>query len=59
MLSDRSLKEKGYFDPQGVRDLMDRHRAGRQNYGGQILAVLIGQLWDEVFVRRPMEAPAI
>jgi asparagine synthase (glutamine-hydrolysing) len=58
MLSNRSLKKKGYFDPQGVHDLMARHRAGQANYGGQILAVLIGQLWDEIFVRRPLEAPA-
>ena len=58
LLSDRGLKDKGYFDPRAVRDLLARHRAGEGDYGGHLFAVLIGQLWDELFMGGALEAPA-
>jgi asparagine synthase (glutamine-hydrolysing) len=59
LLGDAALRETGCFDPQAVRALRARHRAGTQNLG-QVLAGVLGvQAWHAVFVRRPLsEAPA-
>lgn len=49
-LSARCLREKGYFDPAFVAWMLAEHRAGRRNYGRQLMAVLAVQLWDDLFM---------
>ncbi len=51
LLSERSLRDKGIFDPAAVRSLLERHRAGTEERGLQLLAVLSYQVWDEIFLR--------
>jgi len=51
LLSEESLRGKGWFDPQRVARTREIHRAGRANRSEQLLAVLQVQLWDEIFLR--------
>ena len=51
MLSGRMIREKGYFNPDSVNQLMDLHRQGQFDYYRPLMAVLGVQLWDELFVR--------
>jgi asparagine synthase (glutamine-hydrolysing) len=51
LLSERALAEKGIFEPRAVRRVLERHRAGREERGLQLLTVLSYQVWDELFVR--------
>jgi asparagine synthase (glutamine-hydrolysing) len=49
LLSEGSLKGKGYFKPALVQGLLDRHRSGQKGLTRPLLAVLNLQLWDELF----------
>ncbi len=51
LFSERSLADKGIFDPRAVRGILERHRAGKEERGLQLLTVLSYQVWDELFVR--------
>jgi len=48
-LSQRSLREKGYFQPAFVKELLDRHRRGEGNYGSHLSTVLAVQIWQDLF----------
>lgn len=53
-LSDSALRQTGYFDPGTVAKF--RERAGREKKGRAavgLMSVLMVQLWDELFQRRP------
>ena len=54
MLSPESVRAKGHFDPHAVTHLRDGHRAGRPGCGRMLMACLIVQLWDEVFLQGSM-----
>jgi asparagine synthase (glutamine-hydrolysing) len=43
-LSQRSLREKGYFQPAFVKELLDRHRRSEGNYGSHLSTVLAVQI---------------
>jgi asparagine synthase (glutamine-hydrolysing) len=51
MLSPGSVRRKGYFDPEAVSELRRRHRAGGRGCGRMLMACLVVQLMDEVFLR--------
>jgi asparagine synthase (glutamine-hydrolysing) len=51
LLSERRLREKGYFEPRAVHQLLCEQREGRRKLGAVLMAVLGVQLWDETFVR--------
>jgi asparagine synthase (glutamine-hydrolysing) len=51
LLSERSLRRKGYFDPAGVQERLAEHRLGRGEWTHDLLGVLSLQLWDEIFVQ--------
>ncbi len=51
LLSENRLREKGYFNPQVVIRMLERHRAGKVNYARQLMLVLGVQLWDDLFMR--------
>ena len=50
MLSEKALRDKGYFHPPAVEELLRRHRSGQGQFGAHLLAVLAIQVWDELFV---------
>ncbi len=51
LLSEASLRAKGYFDPSTVAILLARHRAGHGRFGRVLMVVLGVQMWDELFVQ--------
>jgi asparagine synthase (glutamine-hydrolysing) len=51
LLSERSLRRKGYFDPAGVQELLQEHRSGRSDWTYDLLGVLALQLWDEILLQ--------
>jgi asparagine synthase (glutamine-hydrolysing) len=50
VLSERSLRQRGLFDPAGVRALAEADRAGRVDGAYTLLAVLCIELWCRMFV---------
>ena len=50
MLSEANLRDKGYFHPPAVHDLLKRHRAGERDCGAHLFGILAIQLWDELFM---------
>jgi asparagine synthase (glutamine-hydrolysing) len=54
LLSPRRLRERGYFDPAVVGQLVREQRAGRQDWSLQVWQLLTLELWMQAFVdRRP------
>jgi asparagine synthase (glutamine-hydrolysing) len=51
LLEPRTL-QRGYFDPKGVRRLLDEHFSGRRNQHGLIWRLLIFELWYRNFLER-------
>jgi asparagine synthase (glutamine-hydrolysing) len=49
LLDPRTL-QRGYFDPAGVRRLLDEHFSGRRNSSGHIWRLLIFELWHRNFL---------
>lgn len=50
-LSAAALRQSGYFDPDRVAALLRHHRAGAENFGQIISAVLGVQIWHDLFRR--------
>ena len=50
-LSEKRLRETGYFGPNTVARLLAEHQGGRGAYGDHLLGVLWVQLWDELLRR--------
>jgi asparagine synthase (glutamine-hydrolysing) len=48
----RSL-QRGLFDGDAVRSLLDEHVAGRANYGDRIWELLCLELWHRSYIDRP------
>ncbi len=54
--------QRGYFNPQSVRMIMDEHFRGRRNHAGVLWMLLILELWHRNFLeadRMPEEDPSI
>jgi asparagine synthase (glutamine-hydrolysing) len=51
LLDERTL-QRGYFQPQGVRQLLDEHFRGRRNHSGRIWRLLIFELWHRNYLER-------
>jgi asparagine synthase (glutamine-hydrolysing) len=49
LLEPRTL-QRGYFDPTGVRRLLDEHFSGRRNRSSAIWRLLIFELWQRNFL---------
>jgi asparagine synthase (glutamine-hydrolysing) len=52
LLEPRTL-QRGYFNPQGVRQLLDEHFAGRRVHSGRIWRLLMFELWHRNFLESP------
>lgn len=50
LLSEKLLREKGYFNPQYVANILERHRTGKTSYERPLVSVLGVQLWDDLFL---------
>jgi len=49
MLEPRTL-QRGYFDPQAVRKLLDEHFTERRDHSGRIWRLLMFELWHRNFL---------
>ncbi len=54
LLDERRLREQGYFEPGPVRQLLDRHLAGRADEGPRLWDVLMFQAWLAEAGRQPL-----
>ncbi len=52
LLTAGPIRDKGYFDPETVTLLLERHLAGVSDYGSVLMGVIGVQLWDDLFVRK-------
>jgi asparagine synthase (glutamine-hydrolysing) len=52
VLLDARTLQRGYFKPQGVRQLLDEHFRGRRNHSGRIWRLLIFELWHRNYLER-------
>ena len=50
LLSERQLKNRGFFNPAAVRALIDGHRKNQQDYSMQIWQLLTFELWMQTFI---------
>ena len=51
-LSTASLERAGYFNPERITRLLERHRRGHANHAGLLLGVAKVQIWHDLFVRQ-------
>jgi asparagine synthase (glutamine-hydrolysing) len=51
LLEPRTL-QRGYFDPSGIRKLMDDHLCGRRESSGRIWRLLMFELWHRNFLEK-------
>ncbi len=58
VLAPSSLRATGYFVPERVDEMLARHRAGAEDCGQAISAVLTIELWDRMFRRARLDLPA-
>jgi asparagine synthase (glutamine-hydrolysing) len=61
VLLDRTTRDRGYFDPDAVQGLLDRHAAGNDGDAKRIWALLMHELWhrDFIDVGAAAELPAV
>ena len=57
LLSAEQVRARGYFEPEVVAALIERHRSGAANHAKSLLGVLAVQLWDDLFMRAPTGPP--
>jgi asparagine synthase (glutamine-hydrolysing) len=57
LLSERSLAERGVFDPQGVRNMIRADRERRHDASYTIFSMMCIELWCRMFVDKPTPAP--
>jgi hypothetical protein len=58
LLSEESVKAKGYFDETQVRNMVEQHRAGTADYARRMMGMLEVHLWDDLFRRGCSSAPS-
>jgi asparagine synthase (glutamine-hydrolysing) len=49
-LSEKRIKEAGYFNPAPVQQMIDAHLAGRRNFSHQLWALLVFEIWKENYL---------
>jgi len=50
LLSEGRIRQRGYFDPAAVHELIQEHRSGRRDWSYQIWQLLTLELWLQTFV---------
>jgi asparagine synthase (glutamine-hydrolysing) len=49
-LSERVIKKRGYFQPEGINWLFEQHRLKKKNFADQIYALLVLETWQRLFL---------
>jgi asparagine synthase (glutamine-hydrolysing) len=57
LLEPRTL-QRGYFDPQALRELLDEHFRGRRDHSGKIWVLLMLELWHRNFLEASGPKPS-
>ena len=52
ILLDPATLQRGYFEPRGVRQLLDEHFRGRRDHSGRIWRLLIFELWHRNYLEK-------
>jgi asparagine synthase (glutamine-hydrolysing) len=52
VLLESKTMQRGYFNPVGVRQLLDEHFRGRRNHSGRIWRLLMFELWHRNYLER-------
>ncbi len=52
VLLDPETTRRGYFEPRGVRQLLDEHFRGRRDHSGRIWRLLMFELWHRNYLAR-------
>jgi len=55
LLSENNIKKRGYFRYEYVRWMLEQHCQGKQNFSDQIWALLVLELWHQIFVDKAYE----
>jgi asparagine synthase (glutamine-hydrolysing) len=50
VLLDSSTSQRGYFNPQGIRVLLNEHFQGRRDHSARIWRFLMFELWHRNFL---------
>ena len=50
-LSEKNVKEKGYFDSQFVNRLVDEHLQGRENHSHRLWALMVFHMWHDLYMK--------
>lgn len=58
-LNERTIKQRGIFDPKAVRALIQQHLDGVQNASNKINIILMLELWFQKYVDRKFEAQSV
>jgi len=59
VLLDSSTEQRGYFNPRGVRQMLDEHFRGRRDHSPRIWRLLMFELWHRNFLRQPKATPPL
>jgi asparagine synthase (glutamine-hydrolysing) len=60
-LLDRRSLDRGYFEPDQVRKLVEEHASGRWDHSYRLWSLLVLELWHRMYIDHdpPREAPAV
>jgi asparagine synthase (glutamine-hydrolysing) len=50
LLSEATLRKRGYVEPSTVRRLLAQHETGRRNLSDQLFALLMLELWHRIYL---------
>lgn len=56
-LTERRTMQRGYFNPEGVRRILDEHFEGRRDHSPRIWRLLMLELWHRNFLETAMAQP--
>ena len=57
ILLDTKTLQRGYFDADGLRTILEEHVQGKQDHGYRLWALLVLELWHRVFIDRKSGTP--
>ena len=49
-LSERRIKERGYFQPQHVQQLVKEHLDGKENHSHRLWALMVFEIWHQMYI---------
>ncbi|MFH1378803.1 MAG: asparagine synthase-related protein [bacterium] len=50
LLHEKRIKQRGYFNPQGIAWMLARHTEGKENFTDQIWALLNLEIWHQTYM---------